>query len=98
VSPPTVDRQIPNQDVQAGGESVTIDLEPVFSSAGDAPLTYSASSSDSEVATASVSSATLTVTPGQGGEATVTVTARNEGGEASDSFTVSVFAEPPGRP
>lgn len=96
--PPTVENQIRNQEAQAGGDAISIDLRPVFTAPSGTTLSYAASSSNTAVATTQLESATLTVTPKEGGEAEITVTARNEDGQAQDVFTVSVFANPPSRP
>jgi len=95
---PTVTNEIQDRDANADGDPIEVDLSTVFSAPSSTTLTYEASSSNADVATVSVNDATLTVTPGEGGEADVTVTATNDAGEANDTFAMSVFADPPGRP
>lgn len=95
---PTVENQIQDQRSNAGGEVIEVDLGQVFSTSSGGALTYSASSSDEAVASVAVNGTTLTVTPGQGGEAEITVRASNEQGEATETFGVRVFADPPDRP
>lgn len=95
---PRVENEIQDQDATAGGEIIEIDLSPVFSSPSGASLSYSASSSDSSVVQVETSEALLRVIPQEGGEADVAVTATNDSGEATDSFAVMVFADPPERP
>ncbi len=95
---PTVENQIQDQRSNAGGEVIEVDLGQVFSTSSGGALTYSASSSDEAVASVAVNGTTLTVTPGQGGEAEITVKASNEQGEATETFGMRVFADPPDRP
>ena len=64
-----------------------VEAEDAFS--GDL-LIYSASSSNPGVATVSVSGSVVTVTPVVAGMTTVTVTARNGGGDADQTFKVTV--------
>lgn len=96
---PTVVDGISNERLNAGGETVDIDLRSVFSAPNGGEVTFSASSSDASIVETSIQDETLTVTSGSsGGRATVTVTAKNSAGSAEDVFTVEVFANPPGRP
>ena len=95
---PTVENQIQDQRANAGGEAIEIDLGEVFAASSGGALAYSASSSDEAVAPVTINSAMLMVTPQEGGEAEITVTASNEQGEATDTFGVRVFADPPDRP
>ena len=53
-------------------------------------LTYAAESSDPAVAAVAISGSVVTVTPVTVGTATVTVTARNDAGEATQTFEVTV--------
>ena len=53
-------------------------------------LTYAAESSDPGAASVAVSGSVVTVTPVMVGTATVTVTARNDAGEATQTFEVTV--------
>ena len=80
-----------------GGQALAVDLAGVFSSAGGASLTYSASSSNAGVAAVAVSGSTLTVSAVSAGSAVITVTAGDgRGNSATDEFTVTVSAAAPG--
>lgn len=95
---PTVENPIQDQNANANGAPIEVDLSPVFSNPSTTSLNYTASSSNASAVDVSISDSMLTVTPGSGGEGDVTVTASNDAGEASDTFTVLVFADPPDRP
>lgn len=82
----------------AGGDVLEIDLRSVFSSPSETEVSFSVSSSNPDAATVSLQNALLSVTPVEGGKATITATAENEAGTAEDTFVVTVFADPPGRP
>ena len=65
------------------------DVEVADAFAGS-DLTYAAESSDPAVTSVAVSGSVVTVTPVALGTATVTVTARNDAGEATQTFEVTV--------
>jgi len=95
---PTVENAIQDMEATAGGDVLEIDLQSVFSAPSQTEVSFSASSSNPDAATVSLQNALLSVTPVEGGEATITATAENEAGTAEDTFVVTVFADPPGRP
>ncbi|NPV73548.1 MAG: hypothetical protein HPY89_07120 [Pelotomaculum sp.] len=86
-----------DRTMTAGGQVLVIDLAGVFSSAGGASLTYSASSSNAGVAAVAVSGSTLTVSAVGAGSAVITVTAGDgRGNSATGEFTVTVAEAAPG--
>ena len=82
---------IPNQQLDEGGDGVTVELTPFFSDIEGDPLTFSAETSDAEVVTAAVTGTTLALAPAAYGDAVVTVTATDPGGlAATQRVTISV--------
>ena len=88
--PPKVEREIPDQEVEAL-ERIEVDISLSFYDSARRPMTYRVSSSDSEILSATVSDQTLSIWGLAPGTASVTVTAANQrGDEASQTFTVTV--------
>ena len=82
---------IPDQALEEGGESVTVDLTPYFTDVDGDALTYTAESSNPAATVTTVSGSTLTLSAVVRGAATVTVTATDpEGLTATQVFGVSV--------
>ena len=95
---PTVERALPAQ-VLAQGQSATVDVSTAFIDPDGDPLAFRAASSDTAVVRASVAGAGVTLEARRRGTVTVTVTARDaHGGEASQSFGVTVEHVPPPPP
>ena len=93
VPPPGVTgSSIPALAVNVGASAV-VDVSGYFTGSG---LSYAATSDTIGVATVSVSGTTVTVRGVAAGSATITVTARNTGGRAEQTFTVTVSAVPTG--
>ena len=81
---------IPDQALEEGGESVTLDLAPYFADREGDPLAYTAVSSDPGVAAVSVAGSALTLTPVGYGPASIEVTASDPGGlSAAQTFAVN---------
>ena len=76
----------------AEGETHGVTASDYFSGEG---VTYGAASSDAAVASVAVDGAAVTVTAVAAGSATVTVTATNAGGNADQSFAVTVLPPAP---
>ena len=94
---PIVSNPIPDQNLNQGFASSTIDLTNVFSDT-DA-LTYTATSDNTAVATASVNASTLIITEVGNGTANITVTANDgKGGTVEDTFEVTISASGGGDP
>lgn len=94
-SAPIVANPIPNQLLQAGFATTTIELMDVFDDADQDVLTLSVSVDNIDVVDVAISETTLTLTEEGTGTVTVTVTADdNQGGMVSDVFTVSVNSAP----
>ena len=93
---PTAVGTIPDQTVNVGGDSLTVDVSSYFSDPDGDTLTYTVSSSDTTKVTGSVSSSTVTITGVAVGTATITVTATDPGG-LSTTQTFSVTAVQPNR-
>ena len=94
---PTVVSAIDDATITSEDGTHQASLSGVFSDADGDDLTITAASSDTAVATVSVAAdySTLTVSAQARGTATVTVTAADGyGGEAADTFTVTVKAAP----
>ena len=100
---PKVKTQIPDQELDADGGSMTIDMadvdpkkegeQPAFEAPDNSALTYSASSKNASVVRAALRGGILTLTPiwGPGGHTYVTVSATNAGGETwPQTFKVTV--------
>ena len=100
---PKVKTQIPDQELDADGGSMTIDMadvdpkkegeQPAFEAPDNSALTYTAFSKDASVVRAAIRGGTLTLTPiwGPGGHTYVTVSATNAGGETwPQTFKVTV--------
>ncbi|MXW68373.1 MAG: hypothetical protein F4Z72_15415 [Gemmatimonadales bacterium] len=86
---------IPAQSL-AVGMNVTVNLSPFFRDPDGDALTYSAASSDTLVAEAAVSGERLILVAVSRGAASATVTAADgRGGEAHQSFSVTVPNSPP---
>ena len=86
---------IPAQSLHVG-TNVTVDLSQYFSDADDDALTYSATSSDTLVAEAGVSDHRLILVAVSRGAAAAAITASDgRGGEARQSFPVTVLNAPP---
>ena len=82
---------IPEQALEEGGESLTLDLAPYFSDVDGDALTYTAESSDPAATTVAVSGSTLTLSAVVRGAATITVTAADPDGlTATQVFGVAV--------
>ncbi len=85
---------ITDLELEAGGESGTVDAAPYFSDPDGDDLSYSASTSDPQVATVTVSGSSVTVAPVAEGTARITVTARDRGAlSAEQTFDVNVSEE-----
>lgn len=85
---------IEDQELEAGGETFTVDLTTVFSDPNGDDLTFMASSSHPDSATVSIDEDELTVTGQRVGTTTITVTATDPDGESvTDMFLVTVEAE-----
>lgn len=75
----------------AVGQTVAIDVSPLFDDPDNDPLTYAATTTDSAVAVATVSDSVLMVTGSARGAVSVTVTATDPGGlSASQALDVAV--------
>ena len=86
---------IPPQSGETG-ETVQVDVSPLFSDPDGDALTYSAATSDAAVADASVAGSVVTVSLVGAGTATITVTATDPGGlSASLEAAVTVEDPPP---
>lgn len=86
---------IPDQALEEGGPTVTVDLTPYFFDVDGDVLTYTAESSDETAVTATVVDSTLTLSAVVTGTATVTVTAGDpEGLTATQAFGVRVGDRP----
>ena len=82
---------IPDQELDEGGDTATVDLAGFFEDPDGDVLTYRATSSDTAVARVTVTAALLTVAPVQSGTATVTVSAEDRDGlTATQAFVVGV--------
>ena len=95
-SAPTAVGTIPDQTVNVGGDSLTVDVSSYFSDSDGDTLTYTVSSSDTTKVSVSVSSSTVTITGVAVGTATITVTATDPGG-LTGTQTFSVTAVQPNR-
>ena len=92
---PTVANAVDDQSV-AVNATANVDVSAVFNDLDNDTLTLSASSSDTATATASLSGTTLTLTGVALGTAQVTLTAADgNGGQASDTFDVTVTSSAP---
>ena len=90
-SVPTVANAVADAGPLPAGQTLTVDMNNVFSDADSDYFTFGVTTSDSSVATVSWSNGTLTVTGVSMGSATITMTAsENYGGSATDSFSVTV--------
>ncbi len=86
---------IPDQQLDEGGDGVTVELAPFFSDIDGDALMFSAETSDAEVVTAAVTGAALVLAPVVHGDAVVTVTATDPGGlAATQRITVGVSDRP----
>ena len=85
---------VPDQELETGGESLTLDLSRYFAVPEGGTLTYgSPKSSDPTVVTAVIEDGLLKIMPQEGGVATITVTATDDNGiTVSLSFRVTVTA------
>ena len=85
---------VPDQKLEAGGETLTLDLSRHFNVPDDGTLTYGTPvSSDPAVATAIIEEGWLKITPLDAGVATITVTATDDNGViVTLSFRVTVTA------
>ncbi len=83
---------VPDQELEAGGETLNLDLSRYFNVPGGGTLTYGTPiSSDPAVATAIIEDGLLKIMPLEGGVATITVTATDENGvTVTLSFRVTV--------
>ncbi len=92
-SAPTVANAVADAGPLPAGQTLTVNMNNVFSDADSDYFTFGVTTSDSAVATVSWSDGTLTVTGVALGSATITMTASdNYGGSVSDSFAVTVTA------
>ena len=92
-SAPTVANAVTDAGPLTAGNTLTVDMNNVFSDADSDYFTFNVTTSDSSVATVSWSNGTLTVTGVAAGTATITMTASdNYGGSVSDAFAVTVAA------
>lgn len=73
--PPNIVSPIPDQSQRVGGDTVTIDLNDVFSDPDGDTLNFTATSSDSDVVTAELQGSSLKLTPVAVGNASIDVTA-----------------------
>ncbi|WP_419942361.1 Ig-like domain-containing protein [Candidatus Palauibacter sp.] len=105
----TFDVTVPNRDPVAAGalppqtvlvdETFTMDVSPYFNDLDGDSLSYAPSISDARMADVLVSGSRVTVKGLDAGSALVTVTARDpHGGEARQSFGVTVESPVPPRP
>ena len=86
-------RTLPDRVLEAGAESLPVDVAPAFRDRDRDVLTYAAESSAADVAAVTVAGSVVTVTPLSAGEAAVTVTATDgdgSGRSAAQSFQVTV--------
>ncbi|MCY4600290.1 MAG: fibronectin type III domain-containing protein [Acidobacteria bacterium] len=82
---------IPDQELDEGSDTATVELAGFFEDPDGDALTYRATSSDTAVARVTVTAALLTVAPVQSGTATVTVSAEDRDGlTATQAFVVGV--------
>ena len=83
---------VPDQELEAGGETLNLDLSRYFNVPRGGTLTYGTPiSSDPAVATAIIEDGLLKIMPLEGGVATITVTATDENGvTVTLSFRVTV--------
>ena len=89
--PPEAVGVIPDQAIEEGGASASVELLPYFTDVDGDVLTYEAVSSDETAVTVAVSGSTLTLTAVVTGTAVVTVTASDvEGLTATQRFGVQV--------
>ncbi len=80
---------IPDQALDEGGGSVTLDLAPYFADRDGDPLAYTAASTDPGAVAVSVAGSALTLTPVGYGPASIEVTAHDPGGlSAAQTFAV----------
>ncbi len=92
-SAPTVANAVADAGPLPAGQTLTVDMNNVFSDADSDYFTFNVTTSDAGVATVSWSDGTLTVTGVSLGSATITMTASdNYGGSVSDAFAVTVTA------
>ena len=82
---------LPSLSLVAGGAPRTVDVSGAFRGSN---LSYAVHSSREASVAASIEGAVVTLTPLRGGEARITVSARNRIGEARQSFTATVGADP----
>ena len=93
--PPRLLATIADQTMGVNGTQ-TLDLSTVFTD--EETLTFTVSSSDDGIVSVSVTNEDLTITTESLGSATITVIANDgNGGETSDSFTVTVLTNAPPR-
>ena len=88
---PVVVGALPALILVPGGAPRTVDVSGAFRGSN---LSYAVHSSREASVTASIEGAVVTLTPLREGEARITVTARNRIGEARQSFTATVGADP----
>ena len=90
-SAPTVANAVADAGPLPAGQTLTVNMNNVFSDVDNDYFTFGVTTSDSSVATVSWSDGTLTVTGVAMGSATITMTASdNYGGSVSDAFSVTV--------
>ena len=90
-SAPTVANAVADAGPLPAGQTLTVDMDNVFSDADSDYFTFNVTTSDSSVATVSWSDGTLTVTGVSMGSATITMTVVDGyGGSATDDFIVTV--------
>ena len=98
---PSVDNEIPDTELAAGGSTADFRLSDYFSDPDGTPadLTYDADTSEPDTVSAAIADGVLTVTTmavDEPGKSTITVTARDPGNSSvSDEFVVSVSVTPP---
>ncbi|MGE7842974.1 S-layer homology domain-containing protein [Lysinibacillus sp. NPDC093712] len=91
---PTVKETIANQDGNANGDDITIDMANTFDDLDNDSLTLSAMSSNAEIATVSIDNNSMKITPLAAGQATITVTADDGfGGKVTTNFDVTVVQQ-----